>query len=147
MALRRVCAHPGCAQAIPFGERWCERHREAGLARQAEQERARQRAAPVSEFKREASRLYGTAAWQKMRLAQLAREPLCKACTARGHIVPATVVDHVRRHGNDVNRFFDANNLQSLCKPCHDHKTATHDATVRRMDKNNSEDWSILENR
>ena len=144
MALKRVCAHAGCPAAIPFGERWCARHKEGALARLAERERERQRNAPISEFKREASRLYGTAAWQKMRLAQLQAEPLCRICSGAGRIVPATVVDHIRRHNNDVNRFFDAKNLQSLCKPCHDRKTVTHDAAARRADKNNSENWDFL---
>jgi len=63
---------------------------------------------------------YGLGRWKKRRRAQLLREPLCKFCLARGVVVPATVVDHVKRHrGNNWNEFITAP-VQSLCKPCHD---------------------------
>lgn len=32
----------------------------------------------------------------------------------------ATVADHIKPHKGDEVLFFDLNNLQSLCKPCHD---------------------------
>jgi 5-methylcytosine-specific restriction protein A len=39
----------------------------------------------------------------------------------------ADTVDHVIPHRGDRGRFFDAGNLQSLCKQCHDRKTARED--------------------
>lgn len=53
----------------------------------------------------------------------LARHPLCAECQAA-----ATIVDHVTPHRGDPNLFWDAANWQSLCKRCHDRKTATQDA-------------------
>lgn len=35
-------------------------------------------------------------------------------------ITEANVVDHVRKHDGDAALFWDSNNLQSLCAPCHD---------------------------
>ena len=70
-------------------------------------------------------RLYCTAAWRRLRVAQLTAKPLCRMCEELGQFVIATIVDHVRPHRGDLALFHDETNLQSLCKPCHDsHKQA-----------------------
>ena len=70
--------------------------------------------------------LYRTRAWQRLRLAQLDRYPVCAECERRGRLVPATVADHREGHGAGwQERFWRLEALQSLCKPCHDAKTAT----------------------
>lgn len=61
-----------------------------------------------------------SAAWRKIRAAQLAREPLCRHCAALGRVKAATDVDHI--DGDDANN--DLGNYQSLCGPCHSAKTA-----------------------
>ena len=66
------------------------------------------------------SHLYSTTRWKHMRMRQLAHEPLCCYCKDLGHVTVATVADHVRPHRGNEALFFDANNLQSLCKSCHD---------------------------
>jgi hypothetical protein len=64
--------------------------------------------------------LYGRR-WRRYRLAQLQRHPLCAMCERLGRLIPATVVDHIRRHrGHADPLFWDRENFQSLCKPCHD---------------------------
>ncbi len=48
---------------------------------------------------------------------------LCVACRAKGRITEATEVDHtvpLSKGGTD-----ELGNLQSLCGPCHEAKTAT----------------------
>lgn len=68
--------------------------------------------------------LYATKAWREtLRPRQLLREPFCRACSELGVRRRATVVDHVRPHRGDTKVFFDATNLQSLCKNHHDAKT------------------------
>lgn len=62
--------------------------------------------------------LYNTRRWQRIARAQLAAEPLCAFCAARGLVVPATVVDHVEPHHGDRNKFWFGK-LQSLCATCH----------------------------
>jgi hypothetical protein len=62
--------------------------------------------------------LYNTAAWRKLRAAQLAGEPLCQLCSDRGYTTLATIADHVEPHGGDVDKFFGGA-LQSLCATCH----------------------------
>jgi 5-methylcytosine-specific restriction protein A len=62
---------------------------------------------------------YNTAAWKRLRLAHLKRNPLCVFCQRRGEVVAATTVDHRVPVREDKARAFDPTNLQSLCTPCH----------------------------
>jgi 5-methylcytosine-specific restriction endonuclease McrA len=64
------------------------------------------------------TRFYSTANWQKIRKAQLAREPWCQGCENR----PATVVDHIRPISKGGEKR-ERGNLWSLCRPCHQEKT------------------------
>jgi 5-methylcytosine-specific restriction protein A len=57
---------------------------------------------------------------------------VCRGCTAEGRDVPATVVDHITPHRGDQRLFWSPRNHQPLCKPCHDHKTATEDGGFGR---------------
>jgi 5-methylcytosine-specific restriction protein A len=63
---------------------------------------------------------YATPRWQRIREAQLAEQPLCQRCKARGLVEPATIVHHFDKHEGDEVKFWNAGNLQSVCKPCHD---------------------------
>lgn len=76
--------------------------------------------------------------WQKFRKAWLAKHPLCgdrlngssnehSLCVATGRTVAANIVDHIVPFRGDEGLQFDEGNLQSLCKPCHDRKTAMED--------------------
>ena len=62
-----------------------------------------------------------------MRERQLDSEPLCRFCLDHEDVVVATVADHITPHKGDEALFFDADNIQSLCKPC-------HDSTKQRME-------------
>ncbi|MCS6490770.1 HNH endonuclease [Burkholderia thailandensis] len=69
-----------------------------------------------------------SAAWQRLRSLVLAEEPLCRECSKRGQIVPATDVDH--HDGNPGNN--ELENLVPLCHACHSRKTAAdHGKRVR----------------
>ncbi|WP_341304113.1 HNH endonuclease signature motif containing protein [Pseudomonas sp. TMP25] len=61
--------------------------------------------------------------WQRIRAEVLASEPLCRHHSLRGHVVPATEIDH---HDNDGDNN-DLSNLVPLCKSCHSIKTARFD--------------------
>jgi 5-methylcytosine-specific restriction protein A len=52
----------------------------------------------------------------------LAREPLCRHCTAKGVVRVAEEVDHVIPLENGGT--YALANVQPLCKPCHSIKTA-----------------------
>jgi len=73
-----------------------------------------------------------TRAWRKYRQAFLIRSPLCIYCLDKGLIREATVVDHIIPHLGDMKLFWDESNHQSLCKRCHDKKTATKDGGFGR---------------
>ena len=46
-------------------------------------------------------------------------------CEAAGKLVEASVVDHIEPHRGDLKKFWDRENWQALCAPCHDrHKQA-----------------------
>lgn len=70
---------------------------------------------------------YKTPAWKKLRLSHLAREPLCRFCKKKGIITPANTVDHIERHGGNMDKFF-AGPFQSLCSSC-------HSSTKQRIEK------------
>ena len=68
--------------------------------------------------------------WRRLRLMQLAREPLCRDCRRRGLLTPGEHVDHIvpkRDGGEDL---FD--NLQTLCETCHARKTVLQDGGFGR---------------
>lgn len=62
---------------------------------------------------------YSSSAWQKARLAQLAREPLCERHNAEGRVIPATVVNHRKPHRGNWTLFMDPSNHESVCESCH----------------------------
>ena len=104
----KPCAAPGCANLVQSGA-YCTEHRLAML---------REDLRPTAH-----ERGYG-ADWQRLRLAHLRREPLCRDPFQLHpeQLIPATDVDHIvprSAGGTDEDR-----NLQSLCHECHSHKTA-----------------------
>ena len=62
--------------------------------------------------------------WRKSRAIWIAANPWCVACEAVGVTEMATVVDHIVAHKGNLGLFWDSENWQSLCKRCHDKKTA-----------------------
>lgn len=76
--------------------------------------------------------LYNDRRWRKARMLWLMTHPLCVRCEAEGRTVAATVVDHIDPHRGDYERFWSSDNWQSLCKQCHDKKTAREDGAFGR---------------
>lgn len=85
--------------------------------------------------------------WRKVRNLDLQAEPFCVRCSDAGKVEAATVRDHIvprrcwgvpwlaawlRSIGAPVDPD-DGRNLQSLCKTCHDRKTATEDGGFGRL--------------
>lgn len=58
--------------------------------------------------------------WQQARIGWLAAHPLCVYCQRDGRVTAGTVVDHIVAHRGDVKLFWDTDNWQTLCRPCHD---------------------------
>ena len=70
---------------------------------------------------------YASARWKALRAWQLRRSPLCVECAKERRIVPAHEVDHIIPHKGNLLLFYDPDNLQSLCRPCHSRKTVVED--------------------
>ena len=118
MAMRpmRPCRHPGCGKLVREG--YCPAHKPAKAERKAS---ARWHD------------LYNLPLWkEELRPGQLLREPFCRSCARKGIRTRATVVDHIKPHRGDWTLFCDPGNLQSLCKGCHDRKTAREQWEERR---------------
>lgn len=65
--------------------------------------------------KRPNSRQRGyTRAWEKARAEFLRHHPFCAMCAAE-----AALVDHIEPHRGDQALFWNWNNWQALCTPCH----------------------------
>ena len=71
--------------------------------------------------------LYRSKRWETERSAFLDDHPLCMECEGHSVIRPASVVDHIDRHGGDAAVFWDSGRWQALCVPCHNRKTAARD--------------------
>jgi 5-methylcytosine-specific restriction protein A len=72
-------------------------------------------------------KLYRTPLWRSTRREILARDPFCEMCqqalsTIVHHIIAAR--KYINQHGGDESSFYDQENLQGVCKPCHDQHTA-----------------------
>lgn len=77
---------------------------------------------------------YNHPTWRGLRLRQLERQPLCEAHLLMGETVDCMfggIVDHIVRI-EAGGAAYDMDNLQTLCKPCHDIKSAleSHGLTI-----------------
>lgn len=104
----RPCRFPGCPGLCETGV-YCKAHAQYST------DRVRGGAA---------ARGYGRK-WRKARALYLERHPLCAECLKERKATPATVVDHIIPHRGDPALFWDVDNWQPLCKPCHDRKTGS----------------------
>lgn len=70
--------------------------------------------------------------WDKLRLVVLTRDNhLCQVCLSRNRVTAANQVDHIvprSKGGGD-----ELENLQALCKPCHDAKTVSENHKSQRL--------------
>lgn len=110
---RRPCKHPNCPELVPYGQAYCDTHKPLH---------------PTTEQRPSANSRGYTKRWQKASKQYLQVHPLCVRCLAAGRLRTATVVDHITPHRGDQTLFWDKNNWQALCKPCHDRKTWTEDS-------------------
>lgn len=112
----RPCRHPGCPELTRDG--YCPKHKPKRAARKQSAEW---------------HWMYSTREWvDDLRPTQLLLEPMCRECAKRHLRTRATVVDHIKPHRGDWLIFTDRGNLQSLCKRCHDQKTAREMAEEHR---------------
>lgn len=76
---------------------------------------------------------YKTADWQRLRWSVLSRDSFtCRMCGVVASESRLLVADHVVPHRGDPALFWDAGNLQCLCKACHDGAKQRAENAVRR---------------
>ena len=113
----KQCNHAGCNALIPYDQRYCSKHqREINKYRYHK----RQYASNESKYQQ----FYKSTAWRKLSRHWLEKNPICVKCYKQGIIRPAQIVDHITEIKDDWSKRLDASNLQSLCRVCHNHKTA-----------------------
>jgi 5-methylcytosine-specific restriction enzyme A len=107
-AAPRACTQPGCRAFTVFRSDFCEAHqtKDSGDAR-------------FRTRRPEYKKLYNKKSWEQLRIYVLNRDPICKICNREG----SYIADHIKDHKGDPLLFFDRNNVQGVCKPCHDKKT------------------------
>ena len=112
----RTCSHPSCKELT--NDAYCDKH------------------------KRQYDKLRGSSydrgydnQWRKYRILFLREYPLCEICLKEGRVKSSTVVDHIQPHKGNKVLFWDEKNHQSLCKECHDRKTATEDGGFNNYKK------------
>ncbi len=123
----RPCRHPGCGALVRDGSGRCPKHLEQKQQADKKNQQQYDKARGTS-----AMRGYG-GRWEKARATYLCSHPLCVSCKVQGRLEPATVVDHKIPHKGDQGLFWSEENWQSLCKPCHDRKTASEDGGWRNQ--------------
>lgn len=121
---QRLCSQPRCGKLLPEGERYLPGCAKCDQRQELDKPWGR---------KEERLRFYGTVRWQKIRAVKLAEDPVCQGCKHAlaeevDHIVPATA--------DNPRGWFDWDNLQSLCKPCHKDKTAQASIKARSVVEN-----------
>ena len=110
---KTICSKPGCSQLVTVGSGGvCDEHR-----KQRHREYSRRRD-DVDE-----QRFYNGGTWRKLRTMQLQSQPLCELCLVDGKTVVATVVHHKQEIKLDGERY-GVDNLQSLCRSCHERSHA-----------------------
>lgn len=71
------------------------------------------------------ARGYGSAAWQRVRLAVIARDGVCQMCGTVVHTAGDAQIDHkVEKPVNQAAEATPLSGLQLLCRSCHSKKTA-----------------------
>lgn len=90
--IRRPCLEPYCDELVEYG--YCEKHQKV---------------------KKSPSKRGFDAKWEELRLKKLKKNPLCEKCEAKGVLKPADSIRHISK---DKTKFYDINNLVSVCKGC-----------------------------
>ena len=103
MRAKHPCAHFSCYTGIPATDKYCEAH--ASLHRDDHP-----RKHP------EYQQMYNTSRWKKLRAWQLHQQPVCERCGK--HF--ADTVHHKVEHDGYLEMFYAVDNLESLCRACHD---------------------------
>ncbi len=127
---KRLCTYSGCKEIVdvPVGYRGsprCERHRRAVTPSERVYEH----------HHIDGKNIYKSQRWVKLRAEVIRQQITCQHCLAYGIVTPGIIVDHIIEI-EDGGPVWDINNLQYLCRTCHNQKTA-REAVKRRKKADN----------
>ena len=109
---KKLCNQIGCSNIIAYDKRWCSEHERNNS--KTEQNKFYDK----TKRNKENSKFYHSSQWKKLRKIHLNEKPLCEICQSIGEIV-----DH-KIEISDGGCATCLDNLQTLCKICHNIKTA-----------------------
>ncbi|MCT2531042.1 HNH endonuclease [SAR92 clade bacterium H921] len=107
-----ACSTPMCAGKAIKGTRCPDCTQEAKTAYSQTEER------------QALNKFYQGKVWRSISKAYRRRYPVCAHCVAAGRATPADMVDHIIPVRVQWELRHDSKNLQALCHPCHNAKTA-----------------------
>ncbi|WP_112206524.1 HNH endonuclease [Latilactobacillus sakei] len=109
--LSHECGRVGCHALININDKYCDKHRDF-----ASKEYNRYRQLNQHDY----LKFYHSKEWKHARELQLIRQPLCEICLSNDHVTQATTVHHKVETKVDWSLRLSENNLQSVCKSCHE---------------------------
>lgn len=152
MKMRR-CKQNGCRNLIPYEMDYCEEHKALNETKAIIKEQEQKRLQSVSEAYRASERhtryahsaradelghsFYQSSKWK--RLAQRIRVRdlyTCQVCGNQG-----SIVDHIVMRRADESRAMNADNLWTLCRICHNKKSALEKASHEKLMQITKDDW------
>ena len=88
----------------------------------------------------EIARLYRSERWRKLRRLKIGTNPVCERCARQGIYKPVEIVHH-KEYVTDKNYwkpeiFYNIDNLESLCRECHNKEHFEAKAEEYTFDEN-----------
>lgn len=104
--IKKLCKFSGCNNYALDGKSYCKEHYIPSK--------------PFAKASRRNETLYQSSRWKTLRKQHLEKYNYCVMCGATTDLT----VDHIIAPRGNSEFFFNAQNLQTLCKSCHRFKTA-----------------------
>jgi len=120
---RPYCAYPLCNRQAEPGSSYCNIHNKNSV--EFNSQGISPGIAPHAPDMRPSASSRGyDRTWKKVRKIKLAINPLCEECLKAGIVKQAEEVHHIKPVADYPELRLAIDNLQSLCKTCHNKKTA-----------------------
>lgn len=120
---RPYCAYPLCGRQAEYESSYCSIHNKKDVESKGSS-MASGIASHAPDIRPSASKRGYNRTWNKVRSIKLADNPLCEECIGVGIVKQAEEVHHIKPVADYPELRLAIDNLQSLCKLCHNKKTA-----------------------
>ena len=116
--ITKQCLFPACHNMAVNNTAYCEIHANCGKNGGNSGKNGNGRK-PFASAKRSSENFYNTSRWRTLRRKHIEKEPYCVRCGSEQDLT----VDHIQNADGNQRLFFNENNLQTLCRTCHNQKT------------------------